>query len=159
MPTSKNGLAHRFYLCGLALEILQSRKRAAGLVPDAAATVFPGPSTGYMFSSWSLLKRHLDARLGPRDSWTLHDLRRSFATMTSRELKAADNLIDLTINHAASKTRSRVTGTYNLNDKRDERIILMRRWDQLLASLIEGRSSSDTGTSGAEIVTLHALTA
>ncbi len=162
MPTSKNTTAHRFYLCGLALEILQARRRASGLVPEGAALVFPGVTTGCVFTTWSHLKRHLDARLaargpsqpGPMESWTLHDLRRSFATIASREIKAADNLIDLTINHAAAKTRNLITRTYNVNDKRDERVELMRHWNGLLVSLIEGRPTCE-----AEIVPLHAHTA
>jgi hypothetical protein len=85
------------------------------------------------------------------ENWTMHDLRRSFATIASRELKAADNLIDLTINHAAAKTRNVVTRTYNVNDKREERVELMRRWNALLVSLIEGGPIRE-----AEIVPLHA---
>jgi integrase len=163
MPTSKNTTAHRFYLCGLVLDILQKRRRVAGLVPEGDALVFPGPSTGGVFSTWSHLKRHLDARLAARgwssllgamESWILHDLRRSFATIASRELKAADNLIDLVINHAAAKTRNLVTRTYNVNDKRDERVELMRRWNALLVALIEGRTACE-----AEIIPLHAHTA
>jgi hypothetical protein len=60
----------------------------------------------------------------------------------------------LVINHAAAKTRSLVTRTYNVNDKRDERVELMRRWNALLVTLIEGRPTGD-----ADIVPLHAHTA
>jgi integrase len=146
----------------LALDILQERRRAAGLVPEGDALVFPGPATGGVFLSWPRLKHQLDTRLaargssqlGPVAGWVLHDLRRSFATIASRELKAADNLIDLVINHAAAKTRSLVTRTYNVNDKRDERVELMRRWNALLVALIKGRPTGD-----ADIVPLHAHTA
>ena len=153
MPTSKNDLAHRFYLCGLALEVLQTRKRAAGLAPDDAALVFPGVTTGGVFSTWSHLKRRLDARLVQMgenlDAWTLHDLRRSFVTICAEQFGADDNLLDLVVNHAPSRTRNKITRTYNLSERREDRVRLMRSWNRLLVSLIGGAGEAD-----AEIITL-----
>jgi integrase len=156
MPTSKNALAHQFYLCGLALNILQSRKRTMGLAPDTAALVFPGITTGGVFSTWSHLKRRLDARLARMgeklDAWTLHDLRRSFATLAAERFAADDGLVDLILNHAASKTRSKITKTYNLSERREDRVKLMRSWDRLLVSLIGGAGGKE-----AEIITISAI--
>jgi integrase len=148
MPVSKNGLAHRFYLCGLALDVLQTRKRDADLVPDDTALVFPGVTTGGVFSTWSHLKRRVDGRLVQMGEtvpgWTLHDLRRSFVTICADQLGADDNLLDLVINHTPARTRNRVSRTYNL-----DRIRLTRSWDQLLVSLIDGASANE-----AEIIRL-----
>ncbi len=163
MPVSKNGLSHRFYLPGLALDVLQTRKRDAGLVPDADGRLFPGITTGGVFTTWSHLKRRLDARLvqmGEKlDAWTLHDLRRTFVTICAEQLGADDTLLDLLVNHTPARTRNKVTRVYNLSERREERVRLMRSWDRLLVSLIEGRPSNQAGISEAEIVTLHAHTA
>jgi integrase len=157
-PTSKNDLAHRFFLNDLALDVLQERRRATGLVPSDGAQVFPGITTGGVFSTWSHLKRRLDARLvraGKNlDGWTLHDLRRSFVTIGAEQLGADDTLLDLVINHTPARTRNKVSRTYNLSERREDRIRLMRRWNALLVSLIEGRPTGE-----AAIVALHAHTA
>ena len=155
MPTSKNNLAHRFYLCGLALDVLQARKRAVALVPDDTALVFPGVTTGRVFSTWSHLKRRLDARLvrmgETLDAWTLHDLRRSFVTICAEQLGADDTLLDLVVNHTPARTRNKVSRTYNLSERREDRIRLARTWNQLLVSLIGGELTSE-----AEIIKLPA---
>lgn len=154
-PTSKNDLTHRFYLGNLALDVLRERRPAAGLVPDADALVFSAVTTGGVFSTWSHLKRRLDTRLVQMgltvNAWTLHDLRRSFVTICAEQLGADDGLLDLVVNHTPARTRNKVSRTYNLSERREDRIRLMRSWDRLLVSLINGASASE-----AEIIKLPA---
>jgi integrase len=153
-PTSKNGLPHRFYLPELASEVLQRRRRTAGVDVSGEALVFTAES-GKPFTTWSELKRHIDAATqGAGETiapWTLHDLRRTFATTSAEELGVDDGLIDLTINHAHSKTRSRITGTYNLAEKREARQRLMGSWNRWLSTAV-----GITEGNGAEIVPLWA---
>jgi integrase len=152
-PTSKNGLPHRFYLPELAFEVLQRRRRAAGVDVSGDALVFTAES-GQPFTTWSHLKRRIDAATPAGEiiaRWTLHDLRRTYATTSAEVLGADDGLIDLSINHAASKTRSRVTGTYNLAEKREARQRLMSSWNRWLSTAV-----GITGGDDAEIVPLRA---
>jgi integrase len=153
-PTSKNKLPHVFYLPELALEVLQRRRRAGGMAPESDGLAFPGVTTGRVFSTWSHLKRRADAKLRhvgeSITDWTLHDLRRSFTTIAAEQLGADDTLLDLTLNHSHARTRSRITGTYNLSERRDARIRLMRDWNRLLTKIIRG----ETATLDAEVVNL-----
>ena len=159
MPVSKNGLAHRFHLPRLALDVLQTRKRDVGLVPDADGLVFPGITTGGVFTTWSHLKRRLDARLllrgqEPRrldDRMTCGEASSRSARSSSAPMTTCSIWWSTTV---PARTRNKVSRTYNLSERREDRIRLARNWNQLLVSLIEGRPSDQAGTSEAEIVTL-----
>lgn len=146
-PQSKNGLRHRFPLNERAMSILRSRRLAEGGDPDPRRLVFTAPLSGGIFSGWSNAKRSVDGRaqIAP---WRLHDLRRAFATLMA-DAGFDDGLIDMTLNHVGSRTRSKVTRIYNLAQRWGEREHLLRAWCRLLDEL-SGNGAGDH--SGADVV-------
>ena len=120
-PVSKNGLPHVFPLNERALAILRRRRLDwTNGTSSLNALVFPGHRGGDVFVGWSSAKVAIDKRLANHGAiaapWRLHDIRRSFATQMG-EQGFDDGLIDLTLNHAGARTRSRLTGTYNRSEK------------------------------------------
>jgi integrase len=143
MPTSKNGAPHRFPLSPHALAILQRRRWAAGGTPQPDRPVFPAPrSNGRKpYVSWNGAKLWLDRQSGV-GGWVIHDFRRSFATHMA-EAGFDDGVIDLSLNHRASGSRSRVTRTYNLSVRWAERVRLMHAWSRFLDTAIGGTRNPD----------------
>jgi integrase len=127
-PTSKNGKPFKIPLNAPALEILRRRQWIAGGAPKPDALVFTA-ARGGQFRAWSVNKALLDKRTGIAD-WRLHDFRRAFGTHMGEFFDEA--LIDLSLNHSASVSRSGVTGVYNLAQRWGERVVLMQRWAEFL---------------------------
>ncbi len=142
-PTSKNNLSHRYALNERALEILQRRHWRRSGEPRGDALVFPGPVNGRAFVGWSNAKAAVDRRamIAP---WRFHDLRRSFITSMA-EAGHDDGLLDLTINHAHARTRSVLTGTYNLGQRWPERVMLLAAWSRFLDTALAGGLTSAAG--------------
>jgi integrase len=113
-PTSKNGFAHAFPLNRLALEILHRRKAAGGDAP------FP-------FTRFDPLVSRLRELLPELPNWRLHDLRRSFAS-TLADAGFSESVLDLVLNHAASRTRGGVLGVYQRAERWDERVRALDAW-------------------------------
>ncbi len=149
-PKSKNGLSHRYPLNERAMAILRRRHWVLRGQPRGDALVFPGPVNGRAFVGWSKVKAGLDRRL-TIDPWRLHDLRRSFITLMA-EAGHDDGLLDLTINHAHARTRSVLTGTYNLGQRWSDRVMLLTAWSRFIDTALAG---GRTGTAGASIVQLR----
>ena len=159
MPDSKNGLPHRFPLNDRATEVLAARQKAA----DAAAPkdlVFAAPETGEVFGSWSRLKRSLDMRLVPHErkqnrvtlvtdepviGWRFHDLRRTAATVMGEQFDAG--LVDLMLNHKASRTRGGIVGIYNLSERWRDRQAALLAWDRWIGAAL-GEAQDATGADG-----------
>jgi integrase len=143
MPTSKNRSPHRFSLSARALEIVRRRRRAAGGVTQPDRLVFPAPrSDGRRpYRSWWGPKGFIDKHSGVT-GWRIHDFRRTFATHLA-EAGFDDGVIDLSLNHRASGSRSRVTRTYNLSLRWGERVRLMHAWNAFIDAAIGGAGASD----------------
>jgi integrase len=72
--------------------------------------LFPSEA-GTPFSAWSKNKKKFDAMCGVND-WTLHDLRRTFATNLARWEIASPETIDRLLNHV-SGSQNKVSKLYN----------------------------------------------
>jgi integrase len=127
-PTSKNTLPHQFPLNRLAQEILHRRK--------AAETERPFP-----FARFDALMVRLREAVPSLPDWRLHDFRRSFAS-TLADAGVNEVLLDLTLNHAASRTRGGVLGIYQRAERWDERVRAMAAWsDHISGALGENVTS------------------
>lgn len=91
--------------------------------------IFSGGAKG--FSAWSGSKKRLDARIratgqAPFD-WTLHDLRRTAATVMADRLGVLPHVVEAVLNHVSGH-KAGVAGVYNratyLTEKRDA----LNRW-------------------------------
>jgi integrase len=93
------------------------------------------------FSGWSKAKKALDKRITKAghklEHWTLHDLRRSFASGLQR-LKVEPHIIEACLNHAPSKLQR----TYQTHDYENERRKALADWDTRLVTVISRDSDN-----------------
>jgi len=129
---SKNGVEHTFPY-GRAVAAVLER------IPDRGDCLFP-PSRSHVrgkptiaFNGWPKHKKAFDAACGVTD-WTLHDLRRTFATNLAA-LGIAPHVVERLLNHAAG-TISGVAAIYNRFQYMDEMRDAIARWEERLAALV-----------------------
>ena len=82
-------------------------------------------------------------------SWSLHDLRRSFATALGRLGEDDEATIDAVLNHKQSGTRSGVLGVYNRSTRLEAQYAALERWGRLVEDALEGRFPEE-----AEVISL-----
>jgi integrase len=134
-PISKNGQSHLFALNERAMAILTRRRKASGGRPEDH--VFHGAQTGTPFTVWSFLLRRLHAALPELRDWRLHDFRRSFAS-TLADAGVDETLLDLCLNHRASRTRGGVLGIYQRSTRWSERVAALDTWNDAIECAIGG---------------------
>jgi len=100
------------------------------------------------FSGWSKAKKALDKRIKDAghdlEHYTLHDLRRSFASGLQR-LKVEPHIIEACLNHSTSKLQR----TYQTHDYEDERRTALTRWAAHVGAIV---SATDNVVSLCETV-------
>jgi integrase len=126
MPTSKNSDPHSFPLNDRAILVLLRRRQ-----DDPTEHVFPCVGgADAPFNAWNDLIDNLREYAAIAD-WRLHDLRRSFVTLLA-EAGTDETLLDLIINHRASKSRSGVKGIYQRAERWAERVKALHDWNLFL---------------------------
>jgi integrase len=145
---TKNGRAHQVPLSDAAIAILSA-------VPERAERdlVFGAGERGFSGWSWgkaSLDHRILDARkkaapepakAKPMPAWTVHDLRRTWATR-SADIGTAPHIVEAVLNHL-SGAKSGIAGVYNLSVYAPEKRAAMVLWGAHITGLLdEGRKSN-----------------
>jgi integrase len=80
------------------------------IIPKTSELLFPSEA-GTPFSAWSKNKKKFDALCGVT-GWTLHDLRRTFATNLARWEIASPETIERLLNHVTG-SQSRLSKIYN----------------------------------------------
>ncbi len=149
---SKNGKAHRVYLTGLAVQLIDEAiaevKRVRKLPPEAkySGHIFPCPHTAKV----KPIERHALSRALKRNesddkstvlgiaTFTPHDLRRTAATQMS-ELRFMDEIIDAVLNH----TKTGIIATYNKNKYDAEKQQALEAWERRLTSITTGKDLSN----------------
>ena len=134
---TKNRNAHQLRLNALALEILTRRWEAAGR--PAEGLVFPSPRSMKPISAFSAMLRALHRAAPDVASWSLHDLRRSFATALGKLGEDDESTIDAVLNHRQAGSRSGVLGTYNRSTRLPAQAEALERWGRLIEDALEGR--------------------
>lgn len=129
---TKNGVTHEVPLSGLALETLATQPRI-----DGRSLIF-GQGVGG-FSGWSNSKERLDGRIAAAGlvmpHWTLHDLRRTAATMMAERLAVPPHVIEAILNHVSGH-KAGVAGVYNRASYRTEKRDALDRWAAHVAALV-----------------------
>jgi integrase len=135
---TKNKRAHIVPLSKAAIGILAGVERR-----EDSPFVFGRLSTP--FSGWSRCKERLDARIvgnrkkagikEPMAHWTVHDLRRSFATLMREKRLGDPHLIELVLNHA-SGTRGGIAGVYDRSERLEERREALEKWGRYVSNLM-----------------------
>jgi integrase len=139
---TKNGRQHIVALAPPAQAII-------AMQPHIDLFVF-GYRRGSSFSAWSKSKRMLDQRIAASgfefaESWTPHDLRRSFATRLS-DAGVPPHIVDELLNHVSGHKHG-VRGVYNRANYLNERRAALLLWADLLMGIV--------GEQPAKIVPLH----
>lgn len=123
---SKNKREHIIPLSQPAVSILRDAPRLVG-----REFVFGEGAGG--FSGWSRAKAALDARLkasgAPLVPWTLHDLRRTAATVMADRLGVLPHVIEAVLGHVSGH-KAGVAGVYNKATYVPEKRDALDRWAQ-----------------------------
>jgi integrase len=130
---TKNRREHSIPYGASASELLES-------VPAAAGLLFPARGKATPFNGFGKCKAALDARAGI-EPWTLHDLRRTFATNLA-SLGVAPHIVERLLNHA-SGTISGVAAIYNRFQYMDEMRTAIALWEQHITSLLVRKNHAD----------------
>ena len=127
---AKNGREHRLPLPDLAISIIETAAHR-----DERDKLFGWGPNG--FAWWSQAKLEFDARFDPPlKPWTVHDLRRSFATGLA-DLGVAPHVIEATLNHQSGHKRG-VAGIYNRSSYGREMRAALALWADHVGTLVEG---------------------
>jgi integrase len=102
--------------------------------PTKSGLIFPARGKQTPFNGWSKSKVQLDALSGVND-WTLHDLRRTFATNMAA-LGVPVHVLEKLLNHV-SGTISGVAAVYNRHQFMDEMRDAVDKWEARLTSLLK----------------------
>jgi integrase len=145
---TKNGREHIVPLSNVAIAILRAIPRRGN-----RKLVFGRGKGG--FSGWSRSKARLDKRLGDKvKPWTLHDLRRSFATLAAEHDMAAPHIIEAMLNHwSGSKTG--IAGVYNRSSHERGKKQLADRYGDFITALVGGAGIERCLAPGAGISRRH----
>jgi integrase len=127
---TKNGRAHTIPLGSLSLSIIPT---AAG---SESSIVFPARGdTGNAFNGWMKTKLALDKKLGADFApWTLHDLRRTFATNLAA-LGIRLEVIEKLLNHVSGSLVG-IVGIYQRHDFKDEMRDAVTKWETKLSAVV-----------------------
>jgi integrase len=125
---AKNSRQHTFPLGKLAMEILNPPW-------PADAYFFPALGKTTPFCGWSKCKAQLDKRSGVSD-WTLHDLRRTFASGLA-SISVSIPVIERLLNHVSGSFGG-IVGVYQRYDFLSEMCDGIEKWEKHLQVLING---------------------
>jgi integrase len=139
---TKNGRSHVVALSDPALEILEKAKKDK--VESEEGLVFT--VTGGRISGWSKMRTRLaeaviEALKREPEHWTLHDLRRTFATRAAEDLKVPPHVVDKILNHSNGVVRG-VAAIYNRAEFLDERRDALEKWGRYVNRLVKGDQSN-----------------
>jgi integrase len=130
--------AHIVHLSDAAIALLQSLPRISG--SDLVFTI-DGKSATSGFSHATNKVRELMAKeLGEVQPFTLHDLRRSFATIAAEELRIAPHIIDRILAHTAGAL-SGIARVYQRAEFLSERETAMQAWGNYVTNLVEPKAA------------------
>jgi integrase len=87
------------------------------------------------FSGWSKAKAALDESAKLKEAWTLHDLRRTAATIMADRLGVQPHIIEALLNHVSGH-KAGVAGIYNLAAYEKEKAEALKLWASHLAAAV-----------------------
>jgi integrase len=137
---TKNGVEHTFPYGGSVADVLKK-------IPESGPHLFPasrahvrGKPTG-TFNGWPKQKEAFDKKCGV-SAWTLHDLRRTFATNMAA-LKVPPHIVERLLNHKFGSIQNQTDGMvsavadiYNRHLYLDEMRNAIEAWEKRLGALV-----------------------
>jgi len=132
---TKNRRTHTFPIGPTTAAILSSN------ITPSTTSIFPAKGQHVQpFNGWSKAKTQLD-RKAQIASWTLHDLRRTYATGLQR-LGVKLEVIEALLNHV-SGTRAGIIGVYQRHHYQEEMREAAERWEGHLRTILEARKDEE----------------
>lgn len=126
---TKNKREHQFPVTPMVREII-------GTIPKTSDFLFPAATNGDKpFSGWAWHKVKFDEGLEGVAPYTLHDLRRTFATMHAK-IGTPIHVTERLLNHV-SGTVSGVAAVYNSHSYLPEMLAAQGRYEKFLSDLVE----------------------
>ena len=105
-------------------------------IPRTSKYLFPSRSDkGTVFNGWGKSKAQIDAKLENVDPFTLHDLRRTFATIHAK-IGTPIHVTEKLLNHV-SGTISGVAAVYNRHSYLDEMRDAIEQYDGYVSGLTQ----------------------
>jgi integrase len=128
---SKNGETFQIPLSKQAVELFRQEKMSK---PEY---VFGDLDGAGGFSGWSKTMPKLYELIGDqiKEHWSLHDIRRSFATIAVENLDADPIVADACINHKPASMTKGVMGVYQKAKLLEKRIELMNKWGAFIEEI------------------------
>jgi len=132
---TKNGLEHTFPFNGRVAQILETVPRL-----NSTDLLFPSRvSEKRPISGWSKFKKEMEDHV---DGWTLHDLRRTFATGLA-QINVPPHIVERLLNHKMGSIGNKADGLvsavaqiYNLATYLPEMRVAIERWDTKLSDVL-----------------------
>ncbi len=125
---AKNKREHSFPLSPMAISVVEG-------IPDTGDLLFPAATNFEKpFSGWAWHKARFDETLGGVAPFTIHDLRRTFATVHAK-ISTPIHVTEKLLNHV-SGTISGVAAVYNRHSYTDEMKMAVDEYDKYIANLI-----------------------
>jgi integrase len=126
---TKNGRTHSFPFGGRLAQVFAD-------LPRINKYLFPSAKEkGTVFNGWGKSKARFDAHLEDVEQYTLHDLRRTFATMHAK-IGTPIHVTEKLLNHV-SGTISGVAAIYNRHPYLEEMRTAVSQYDEYLAKLLK----------------------
>jgi integrase len=134
---TKNNREHSFPLGSWASQLLL--QLSTHPIEKPSSLLFPARNSQNIrpFNGWSKSKAALDKLSGVTD-WTLHDLRRTFATGLAA-LGTPIHVTEKILNHVSGTTGG-LTGIYQRHQWWDEQVAAIAAWEAKIRSLLPGAS-------------------
>ena len=127
---TKNGRAFIIPVPPMARHLLADQPRGGPFVLSTTSGISP-------ISSWSDVKRHLDAAMGNVPAWVIHDLRRTAATHMA-EIGIQPHIIEAILNHVSGH-RAGVAGVYNRAAYAAEKKAALEQWNNHVKSIVDDK--------------------
>ncbi len=127
---TKNSREHTFPYGSMVAQMIALRPKEGLLFPTRN-------DTGVSYNNWSTAKHALDKLCPIAEHWTLHDLRRTFATNLAA-LKVPLHVVEKLLNHASGSI-SGIAAIYNRHAYEDEMREAIAAWEMHLTGLLRTR--------------------
>ena len=138
---TKNGRPHEIPMAATVQSLLLSQPKVDGR--DLVFGKGDGPFSGFSRCKEALDKSIAELNGGkPLAPWVHHDLRRSAATRMA-DIGIQPYIIEAVLNHVSGH-KGGVAGIYNRATYAPEKTQALARWDEHVASLVDGRRSTVT---------------
>jgi integrase len=132
---AKNATEHQIPLSNSTIDVLRALPRIAG--SDLVFTL----SGRVPIRGFHVVKTRVDALMPAGPSWTLHDLRRTFASGCAR-LGIAVHVVEAALNHRSGSIRG-IAAIYNRYSYDVEKCAAMAAWARHVQAIVSGETAAN----------------